>query len=195
MVQTHQLEFRGDIPKGDERIKFLKKINTVFKGNAATTDELTIFFKKDKLSLRINRTSMSLIVRPSETHEEVIFNVPLKEGRNLIRFLHTLGYSEGVISHCVRYDYVNSFGNFSMKLGTKVGDFWEFDKQIADIRILEYTQKTLREFLSDNLNIAPWDDSEYSQFKTRWSNVASEQLVMNGALHPQLEDIFNKYAK
>jgi len=199
-TKNFEIELRGFLPKELDKGRFYTNLLKHFE-QPDITDELTIFFKYDKdVRVKLNKYGLQFVLKQKpikeekSLQEETIVLISTTEAENFLKLLDSIGYKEGLFSYCVRHDYSDNIGNFSVKFQSVIGDFWEFEKNVEGPDKYQETKKFLNDFAVDKLELKPWSDEEYKAYiKEKWADIKPERILIDGKLHPLISSIISKY--
>lgn len=163
--------------------------------------ELAIFYKGGyDLRVKINnsQSKLSLKKRIEGQIAKKEFELYLSQDQILptITLLHNLGFSNWLFSKVTeRYEAQRGESSCSVKFGTQIGDFIEFEELLDNEDEIEDAVEKINT-LSNKLEMPLWDENTYKSIvESSWYDQKTEPLIQSDSLHPLIIDILSKISE
>jgi len=166
-----------EILGNDEAITSIHQVAIFFKYEGATpvvrwTDgqESFEFLYKRKL-----KKEGGLSVR-----EELTTYVPKTECENFLQIMSRLGLEKGLVSPATRFEFVKNQIEWSFKLNTQIGNYWEAEAMPTMLKELHNDSDGVLDKLREAAsiyNLEVWSEDQFRQhYKKAWEGIEPESM-------------------
>jgi len=168
-----ECELRGPITWSDF-FDVKKRLEEDF-GEFVITKELAIFIKdRHDLRIKIDNKGGRFVYKQkigiNDYKKEVEIDIKDTEILKLIEILSLIGFDKALYSYIEKYEAKKNKKSFSVKFGSKIGDFFEIETLLDDEKDINHTTLEMENYIKKvGLNL--WSDEVYrGLLKSSWNN-------------------------
>ncbi len=196
-----ECELRGPITWSDF-FDLKKRIEEDF-DEFVVTKELAIFIKGEHdLRMKINNKGGRFVYKRrigiNDYKKEIEVNIKKAEILKFVEVLSLLGYNNSLYSYVEKYDAEKDNKSFSVKFGSKIGDFFEIETLLTDEGDINQTTLEMENYVK-KIGLNLWSNEAYSELlKSLWKNEKEEPMFskennsFNNIIIDSIEKIFHK---
>ncbi len=175
-----ECELRGPITWSDF-FDIKKRLEENY-GEFVCTKELAIFIKGDyDLRVKINNSKGSKFVYKksigiNDYKKEVEIDIKETEILKLIEILSSIGFNNSVYSYVEKYNAKKDNKSFSVKFGSKIGDFFEIETLLVNEKDIDNATLEMKNYIK-KIGLNLWSNEAYNEvLKSSWKNEKEEPM-------------------
>ena len=184
-----ECELRGPITWSDF-FDLKKRIEEDF-DEFVVTKELAIFIKGEHdIRIKINSRGGRFVYKKrigiNDYKKEIEVNIENTEILKLIEILSSLGFNNSLYSYVEKYNAKKDNKSFSVKFGSKIGDFFEIETLLSEEKDINQATLEMEDYIK-KIGLNLWSNEVYNELlKSSWKNEKEEPMF------DQKNDSFNK---
>jgi glycosyltransferase involved in cell wall biosynthesis/adenylate cyclase class IV len=184
-----ECELRGPITWSDF-LDLKKKIEEDF-GTFKVTKELAIFIQgAHDIRIKINTDGGSFVYKRkvgiNDYKKEIEVSITKKDILKLIETVSYIGFNGALYSYVEKYEAKQDNKSFSVKFGSKIGDFFEIETLLSNESDIAKATRDMEKYIVQ-LGLQLWNNEVYDDLvKSSWKDVKT------GPLFDQESKCFNK---
>lgn len=196
-----ECELRGPITWSDF-FELKRKIEEYY-GEFVATKELAIFIKgRHDIRIKIDHNGGRFVYKRrigiNDYKKEIEVKVASSEVLKLIEILSCTGFNNALFSYVEKYEAKKDSKSFSVKFGSKIGDFFEIETLLTQEHEIKNATTEMENYIN-KLGLNLWSDESYDALlKSSWKDSEEESMfdetnnTFNRVINDSMEKIFQK---
>ncbi len=175
-----ECELRGPITWSDF-LDLKERLEGDF-GTFKVTKELAIFVQgAHDIRIKINTDGGRFVYKRkigiNDYKKEIEIDIDKKDILNFIEILSYVGFNSALYSYVEKYEAKKDNKSFSIKLGSKIGDFFEIETLLLNENEIGKATRDMERYINQ-IGLQLWSNEIYNDLlKSSWKSSKSEPLV------------------